>query len=502
MRARIALALLAAVASLRAAAQDAGATSLAHDAFQLSATTRELSRAVIVDSTRSISLQVVSLSRSLTVKLVSPSGASYTFGVPGMPRFTSLVRPVEPQGASYAGTVTEPERGEWRLVVREGSPGPKPVDVLATTYISNTTRLVFAGGGTYPLGARVRLALVAFDRKEKVKGLASITARLFRPGDPAFAPAAVTFRDDGKSGDEKADDGIYEAIVSPSAAGVYQVQAEVLGRASTGGFRRSAAATLTFTQRFVELEGFSDRGWDDDGDLFFDRLIVFAKARVQTAGTYKVAVTLRDADGHLLESAARQTLQPGAGGVDVSFRAEDITARMHDGRFVVAQVRWFRETAGDVALVASRSELGTTGRYFLDDFDHPDLRLLPQLTIFNHSENARGEYRSLDVELFVDAELADSSTFTYAAALVDRNGRELDFYTSTVELQDGRNGLELHFNGEKIGRNAVDGPYFVVNLTLFNDFSSLIVPAVATTPPYKAHIFEGYPIPRRRSVRH
>jgi hypothetical protein len=478
------------------------ATSISHNAFQLTAAAPVSTRTFDVDKTALLMVNVAASSRTLVITLQAPSnGTTYTLGSLQTATFASAFKTIDPRGAAYAATISNPATGSWTLTVRDTAAVAMTIDVLVTYYFNNATRLVLAGGGaTYRLGSKVRLALAAFDGSKHLTGV-TVAARMFRPSDPTFTPVPVTFQDDGKNGDETANDGIYETLLTPVVAGTYQVQANVTGTASTGAFRRTAATTLTFAPVRAQIIGVTDRGSDDDGDGLVDRVVVAATAKITEAGKYMIVVRLSASNGHELEAATEMTLPTGSTPTDVSFRANDLINGLGvDGPYTVAEVRYYAEIKSDFVLADSRDNLGVTGAYRLDGLQHPPLRLDPAATsVFLH-KNAFSEVDYMFVNLVVICDIP--GTYTWAGTLVDRNDREIGFTTATSKLVSGRNPLGLAFVGKDIGLNKVDGPYFVTNFTVFDGTHSLVVNNAFTTEPYAVSIFEGYQPPRRRAVRH
>lgn len=486
----------------QAVSEKASALSLWHDAFQLTATTRSISRPFVIDATDAVSVRVLAASQTLTVTLVSPAGAAYTVGQATTPVFQSSVSLINSQttksGASYFGTVIKPVSGKWTLAVSDSVAPAAPLNVMATVFINNSTRLALVGGGaSYPLGANVRLALVAFDGSKRVSGL-TIKAWLFRSFDPTFTPVAVTFRDDGTGADETAGDRIYEAFVNPGQSSNYQVQADVSGTASTGSFQRSAAVTLRVVDSLVQVTGFSDQGVDDNADGLVDRVVVTPTATVSFAGTYSVQVRLRASNGRELTQNVETAVAAGIASVDVAFNADAINAALGvDGPYTVAEVRWYQIVNGDPILAGVRGGLGLTHAYSLVQMQHQRLRLSGAGDAAGVDVFRTGIFEFLDIHLGINADFA--GTYSYSASLIDRNGHELGFVNGSAQLASGANTLSFRFEGSPISRNNVDGPYLLSDLIVVGGGQSLLQTTAFTTPAFKAASFVP---PRRRPSGH
>jgi hypothetical protein len=503
------LALLVSCASLPLAAQTSTqemiAASVSHDAFQVTTPGVAVSRLILVDSTSILSFEILAASRTLTVSLTAPNGTHYTVGDAVTPAFTSGVLPIDTvttkPGASYIATITNPAAGSWTLSVVEPAAISAPLEILATIFLNNSTRLVLAGGGdSYPVGSNVRLALVAFDGSTRLRGL-TIVASIFRPFDQTFTPVSVTFKDDGIGGDEVSGDGIYEAFVNPGQPGTYQVQSDVTGTASTGAFRRTAATELRIVPHNAHISGFVDRGLDDDFDGLYDRIGVTAFATVSEAATYRISVRLRASNGHEIQRSLEQKLAIGSVSPEVTFSAAEISRDLGvSGPYQVAEIRYYELVSSDFFPADIRYDLGSTSNYDLTEIQHDALRLSGAASARVVDTNGNHLYDQLKIDLGIIADVADS--YTVSVSLNDRNGREIGFANGTVFLNSGNNTLTITFDGAPIGRNGVDGPYFLSNLIMYSNDQSIVVTRVFTTPAFIASQFEGFIVSKRRAVRH
>ncbi|HSY49271.1 MAG TPA: choice-of-anchor X domain-containing protein [Thermoanaerobaculia bacterium] len=487
------------------ATQEMAAAAISHDAFQVLAMGVPVTRPILVDNTPVLSVELLAASQTLVVSLTAPNGAHYAVGDAPTSAFTSAVLPIDTvstkPGASYIATIANPVVGTWTLSVTEPAAVSSPLDVLATIYLNNSTRLVLAGGGdSYPVGNNVRLALVAFDGAARLHGL-TVAASVFRPFDPTFTPVAATFRDDGTGADEVAGDGIYEAYVNPGQPGTYQVQADVTGTASTGAFRRSTATELRVVPHNAHISGFVDRGLDDDFDGFYDRIGVTALATVSESATYRISVRLRASNGHEIQQSSEQKLTAGSVSPEVTFSATDITRDLGvDGPYQVAEVRYYELVGADFVPADIRYDLGPTSSYALSELQHNAVRLSGFAAATATDTNGNHLYDVLTIDLGIIVDFSDQ--YTAAVSLTDRNGREIGFASGSLFLDSGVNTITITFDGTPIGKNGVDGPYFLSNLIMYSSDQSLVVTRVFTTQPFSASQFEGFTVSKHRAVRH
>ena len=497
----VALPVLAQVESRRMTA-----TAVAHDALQLTPSVSAVTRTLIVDAAPALMLSVVAASRTLNVSLLAPNGVRYRIGDPDTSSFSSVIVPIDSTttrpGASYVASIANPMSGNWSLTVSETAALTTPLDVVATAFFGNSTRAILAGGGeTYPVDAAVRLAVVAFDNTARLGGL-TISARLFRPSDPTFTPVAVQFRDDGTSGDEVAGDRIYGALITPAAVGNYQVQADITGVASTGSFRRTAAAELQIVRHDSHIISFIDRGIDDDFDGLYEVIRIAPAATIGEAGRYAMSVVLRASNGKTFQRTSSRVLSIGSSSVNVDFDALDISRELGvGGPYAVSEVRLLRDNGTDLIPADIRYDLGFTAAYSLSDIQHPRIRLSGQGTSRGIDTDGNRKYEALEIQIGLIVDFAGD--YTGSASLTDRNGKEIGFASGTVTLDEGLSTIVIVFDGETIGANRIDGPYVLSNLIFYGEGQSLIVNRAFITAAFRASDFEGYPpLSKRRSARH
>jgi uncharacterized repeat protein (TIGR01451 family) len=89
-------------------------------------------------------------------------------------------------------------------------------------------------------------------------------------------------------------------------------------------------------------------------------------------------------------------------------------------------------------------------------------------------------------------EVINSGFYRWSARLADRNGTEIGFAAGSGFFNSGLNTMNFTFDGGRIGRNGVDGPYFVRGLILFGAGDSLVASDAFTTSALRASQFEGF----------
>ncbi|HEX8169190.1 MAG TPA: choice-of-anchor X domain-containing protein [Thermoanaerobaculia bacterium] len=469
------------------------AVAMAHDAFVLTPAAPAVSRPLVVDATPEAIVRVTAVSRTLTVALRAPNGTRFTIGDAETAAFAGARSDSSAvaNGATYIILLHQPASGTYALEVSETAALATPLRVVVTTLFENSTRTMLVGGGdSYPAGSNVRLAAVVIDALGKVQNL-DVTARLYRPGDAAFVPMTLSFRDDGTGADSVAGDRVYTAFANPGVSGHYEVEASIGGVAASGAFRRTAAAEFDVVPRRAVMNGtFIERTIDSDFDGLVDQVGIAPRADLLEAGDYDVQVRLRASNGKFLQRGVRRTLTTGAQAAEVVFDTADIVRDLAvNGPYDVEVARYDRVLAGGSVPADIRYSLGRTAAYDLSTFDHERLRIVGG-TSAGVDTDGNNLYDRLDIRLDVAVDFAGS--YTWSAGLRDRDGKDLGFRTGSAFLGSGTQTIVFSFDGHTIGENGVDGPYYLGNFLLFGAGQSIVASTAFITEPYRAARFEGY----------
>ena len=89
---------------------------------------------------------------------------------------------------------------------------------------------------------------------------------------------------------------------------------------------------------------------------------------------------------------------------------------------------------------------------------------------------------------------AQGSTYSYSVRLVDKNGTELASQTGSEFINTGSTFFYVYFDGSVIGKDGVNGPYYLVDVSLTNMHGSgaLVAPLAFATDPFLASQFTGF----------
>lgn len=249
----------------------------------------------------------------------------------------------------------------------------------------------------------------------------------------------------------------------------------------------------SFSALLNPMGPFSDQGLDTNGNGLYDLLRVDFGADVAQAGSYLLTGVLRSAaSSSAVFTDSSVTLPAGAASLRLDFPGPEIESLGLDGPYTVDVL--VRDPATLEELDSVRLPQ-VTAAYLASQFDGFGDSNLPIVLTGNSTDtgidtDGNGLYDLLRVDL--EVALARSDVYEWSARLVDRGGTEIGFYTRRATLPAGIVDIEFVFDGETIGMNGVDGPYFVRSLLIFGrSGANLVKVDVAETAAYPYTAFEG-----------
>ena len=279
------------------------------------------------------------------------------------------------------------------------------------------------------------------------------------------------------------------AFTASAASGQYTVLAWVEGpsaRAASTGWTVGSA-----TDSIVD-GSLTDTAVDTSGDGLFDTLDLGLNVTVAEAGKYRLSVRLRAGDGREVATAGTaKDLPAGTSTVPLSIAGHDIFASDINGPYTVTDVTLSR--ADTMVLLDARSPVGTTGNYDHTRFSHFPVEFdLAAFTDQGVDVDGDQLFEALNVGGSVHVD--EAGPYAVNARLVDASGRHLTEFATTVSMTAGTNPLTLTFAGEPIGKSGVNGPYRVVDLSVYSLWSPDVagyLPTAHLTSSYLADDFIG-----------
>ncbi len=320
---------------------------------------------------------------------------------------------------------------------------------------------------------------------------ASVAAKIALPNDTT---QTVSLLDDGTGADDTAGDGIYKGqFTDTTLAGNYRIAftAERSGSNSGPDFSRQDFAVATVSRSSSKLHGtFVDFGLDSDNDGLFNKLIIEALLDITDNATYRIFAELEDAKGNVLSSNAISNLDSGLVTVVLTFNGERIYQNGVNGPYNLRLIRMAEEDGLSILLVDELTNAYTTAAYSYTEFQHTPIFLTGEGSSATRDIDGNGKFDFLDIS--IEIQVDNLGPYTWSARLTDLDGTELGFASQSAFFDAGINTLFLSFEGEPIGANGVDGPYYVKDLLVFGGGNSLVATQVLTTQPFPVSQFEGF----------
>ena len=208
------------------------------------------------------------------------------------------------------------------------------------------------------------------------------------------------------------------------------------------------------------------------------------------AGPYQLLAELADSAGNTHQASVSQDLVAGDNTVALGFDGTDLYHNKTDGPYVLVTLRVAQDNDIDLLPTADLSNAHTTGRYSYAEFEHEQIQLTGTGLARGVDSNGNGLFDSMDVA--VDVDHAQAGYYQWSAQLTDGTGTALGFFAGASYIDAGRGTLYFNFDGQAIGKNGEDGPYYLTDLLAFGGGTSLVADQAFIAEPFVANQFEGY----------
>ncbi len=217
----------------------------------------------------------------------------------------------------------------------------------------------------------------------------------------------------------------------------------------------------------LEVDGtLNDQGIDTNDNGLFDILRVSFGADVTKAGTFLVEGTLTNqVSQDFVFTETLMTLTTGSQTLTLDFLGKKIHGQRMNGPYQVE----VKVKEPSTFKMLDRVKLGqVTAAYKFTDFE-PLGGVRPISLTGNSSDegvdiNGNGLFDQLHVD--VELELTTTDFYEWSARLVDANNIEMGFDSRSATLNAGKATINFVFDGNLIGKNCVNGPYFVKGLLI------------------------------------
>ncbi|MFN2511909.1 MAG: choice-of-anchor X domain-containing protein [Pyrinomonadaceae bacterium] len=449
------------------------------------------SKTIPIDQATPIFFSMMYPSGNLDMALISPSGQRFdATTVAGRTDVSHDEGDIE-GGRLEVYNFGAPETGMWTVEVSAPSvtdPSGQ-VGYAVSGWLENPA-ITFVGKVEQPsvhAGETLRFSGTVKNGDAPLTG-ASVMARVALPDSTL---RDVSLRDDGADGDATANDGVYTGVLSNTAQpGTYRIAFNA-SRSAAPAFSREDFTIATVSRSASTISGpFQDSGLDTDGDGLFNQLVVQVGVNATVAGNYRLLGVVTDSAGNTHNASVLMALNVGQQTVPLRFDGESIFKNRVDGPYRLTSVVLSEEDDLNILPVDDRVNVHQTAAYSYRQFQHSAINLTGNGSTTGIDTDGNDLFNLLRVG--VEVEIINPGFYRWSARLTDRNGTELGFAAGSRSFTAGLNIMNLTYDGERIGRNGVDGPYFIRGLIVFGAGESLVASDAFTTSALRANQFEGF----------
>ena len=422
-----------------------------------------------IDSTISTALFVIHWIRSesdLNLVLYSPNGTRIDSSV----AVTDFSIYYEENTTYEYYVIQNPEYGNWTMEITAINVPSDGEDYCAfVNTISNLTFSLSTDKNYYNPKEQIDIrARLVHDGTPFIG--ASVTADILRPDNTVDK---ISLFDDGSHGDAQANDGNYSNIYKNTILeGSYSIIAQASGTTSKGDHFIIGDGLLVQVEilkaKFNDI--YSDYGTDTDGDGLYNYLTTDVGVNVIIPGNYSIEGWLYDVNGSEIVWASNSTyLDIGSQSVPLKFYGVKIRGHEVDAPFNLKHLMLYDEKGNSIDY---RYSAYTTLEYDYTDFQTLPLKFTGYYSDYGTDTDVDGlyDYLTIDVGVNVSAE----GVYSINGLLYDINGNEIVWTSNDTHLHAGPQIVKLNFKGGDIQKHGVDGPYYLKNLTSYDQSWNLL----------------------------
>jgi hypothetical protein len=340
---------------------------------------------------------------------------------------------------------------------------------------------------SYRVGDTVVLSAFIFNGTTPVTN-ATIDAAVADQEHPETPPVQVSMQDSGTN-DAAPGDGIYTGLYTAATAGRFVAAIRATGTAPSGSaYTRTASTDFRVLPPLAGFNSFSDAGVDDNGNGLIDRVAVTATVQVQSAGNYRLELSLAASNGREARASATANLLAGVQQITASFSATQVSGLGVDGPYTIKNATLLYTDDPEEPVAAFRENAGPTFAYTLSSLEHPALKFTGNNTVTGIDTNGNGKFDLLRIEVEVSAITA--ATYEWSGTLRDTAGREIQALDGSSAMSAGNNTITFNFDGIKIAQHGVNGPYALSSVLVFNNDAAVHESELLQTQAFSVNDFE------------
>ncbi len=451
---------------------------------------------ITVDAATRGALQILWGEGDLDLVVIDPNGKRIDQTEAGINPDISFYSYEQINGLRYEGyLINNPVAGDWQFEVNGVTvPSADGEGYGAVAFLENSAvELAFSTDADFYRNSGQVLFQATLTENGAALTNATVSANVRKPDGTS---EEITLFDDGTNGDDIAGDGVYKYIYSNTqSGGIYNIVVHA-NRQQAPVFTREEATIISVSKSLSKFNGsFNDYGNDLDNNGLFDELRIEVGVDIDVAGKYCISGNLEDEAGNFIQfTSFENDFSAGTHTVTLVFDGNKIYSNLQNGSFKLRDLTLTELHDDGLLLVDILKSAYETKAYQYDQFERLDIILNGHNDDYGIDTNNNGLYDILHVDVGVDIRYAGN--YNWSAKLFDKTGKELDIGTQSGYLDAGLGTIALEFDGEIIGKNGVDGPFYVKDLLMYGSGgSNLVAVDAAETKAYPFTEFEGSILP-------
>lgn len=445
-----------------------------------------------LDEANIIQIEVIANVNDLAIQIKTPSGSILTpdtigsfggefvqFGEPSTTEKNLPLLPFTIPGFHYLFRFPALGIGEYEVKFAAQTTLTQEVAVITQVITdSSAAANVIALPQQLSLGESTVITVAFFDGQQPLPD-AEVTATLI---DEAGQLQELWLFDDGSNDDVQAGDGLYSALFTPSAIGIYRVVINIKGQNLQGTpCFRELGTQLVVLEPTSRLTGNTTiQGIDPNSNELFEQLVVEVETNTVKVGEYRVFVHLETPQGQSLFRTAAATLTAGIGNIPVNFEAEALQELGEPGPYQIKLIDLIYYSDQGVINSDQLREVGSIPTAQLNQLEQPLFTLTEQIVTQGIDSNGDDRFEELQVSVTVDT--VNQGIYFWTLKLTDQTGKRITIAAGSKFFFPGINQLVVNFDGSAIGNSGVDGPYRLTDLIIKGPSIFEVVEEIGETP--------------------
>ncbi|MFA0523028.1 choice-of-anchor X domain-containing protein [Vibrio sp. 10N.222.52.C3] len=442
----------------------------------------EVTMLFTIDKAEALKAEIIVPLDDATVYLVKPNGQVATSSNDVQANILSGDTQSPPLPGSYLflPEVTNPEPGEWKIVVDFPNPSYNTVIIAQVAIQSPIAFGMAIAANQFVVGEPVPVSALLTNKGNPITG-AQTSAVII---DEAGIKTRLTLKDEGVNFDAIAKDGVYSNIFVPPAEGDYLIEGITSFEEYGTTITRQTSKKIHVLPSDIEFVSLSL------APLFSSEGCVIALEQrleldVKSAGDFAIHGYLTDGIDEL-NTSKRLQLKPAKQIVTLQYSTEDIFGAFDSASTLTSNPTIiYAITQDDIRISAPRIQF----EEFIDLASFERCREPIEVTgslVTTPTMSQDGTYiDSLSFEFPIH--VTRSGTYTGSVNIVGAAGEYLELVSFQEPLEAAENTIKFTVPGDTF--KQADGPYELNALLIYSGVDSYRQGVLGQTPPYQASDF-------------